>query len=117
MTLHIRKQLSFSRRQRPQRHALIQLYIVSDLRRFSNYDAGTMIDKKIFSDHRARINIDTGSTVRIFRHNARNKRHLPDIQLMCHPVHKDRKHARIGRNDLLSALCSRISVKSCLHIL
>ena len=41
---------------------------------------------------------------------------MPDIQLMRHPVYKNRKHTRIRRNNLLSALCRRVTVKSCLHI-
>ena len=65
--------LSFSRRKRAERYALVNLNPLSNHRRFTDYYARTVINKKIFSDRRAGIDVDPRFAVRVLRHHSRNK--------------------------------------------
>ena len=82
----------------------------------SDHYAGSMINEEIFSDRCSRINIDTRTTMRIFGHDPGYIRYLLDIQFMCDPIYKDGKQSRIGCDNILLALCCRVSVKARLHI-
>ena len=116
MTLYICKLLSLSGRQSAQGNSLIKLHIIADFRSLSDYYACSVIDKEILSDLRPGINIDPGFSMGVLRHDPGDKWYLVLVQDVCQPVYIDGKYARIGKNDLLFALCRRISVKTCLHI-
>lgn len=53
-----------------ERDRLIDAHAFADDGGFANHDAGAMIDKKTFTDLRARMNIDTGFGMRELGNNA-----------------------------------------------
>ncbi len=76
--------------QRAQGHALIQLYIFTDDRRFSHDDAGSVIDKEILSDGSTGVDIDTGHTVGVFGHNSGQHGYIKGVKHVGQTVHRDR---------------------------
>ena len=76
MTLHTGKQLSLPCGECSKRYALIDLHMIADRRRLADDDSRTMIDTEIFADRRARIDVDTGQSVCILRHDTRNIRYI-----------------------------------------
>ena len=53
----------FLKAARPQGDAVVQLYPRSDFTGLTNDDAGAVIDKKVRTDFRSGMNIDTGAAV------------------------------------------------------
>ena len=43
----------------PQRHSLVNFYMISDMRGFPNHNAGPVIDKKVISNRCTGMDIDT----------------------------------------------------------
>ena len=103
-------------RKAAQRHALIDFHTLTDHSGLTNDDARAMVNKEVVSDHRARVNIDTGNTVGMLRHDSGNHRNTQHMKLMGQPIHRNGKQARIGENDLLAAGGSRVTLVSCLQV-
>ena len=59
-----------------QRYALIQLHMFSNLTRFPNDNAGTVIDEKVTTDRGPRVNVDAGLLVCPFGHHSWDERDL-----------------------------------------
>src|SRR4029450_10176087 len=61
---------------RTERDRVIKLNARADLRRFTDDYAGAVIDKKMRADFCPGMNVDAGTAVRPFGHDARNQGHL-----------------------------------------
>ena len=117
MSLHTGQLMPTPGGQSAQCHSLVQLNIITDLRGLSDHHAGSMVNKEILSYGRPRIDVNPGLIVGVFRHNARDIGHIFQIQLMGNPIDIDGKQPRIAEDNLLLALCRRISVKAGLNVL
>ena len=53
--------------------------MVADHSSFTDDDAGAVVDKEIFADCRAGMDVDAGFLVRQLSHDARNERYLQFI--------------------------------------
>ena len=83
---------------------------------FTDYDAGSVVNKEIFADGCTRMDVDTGFAVCLFRHHTRDKRNTKQKQLMRQTVYRDGIKSRIRKYDLVFAACSRIAIVSGLQI-
>ena len=59
-----------------QGHAVKQFHVRADLARLADHHAGPVIDEKMGPDLRPWMNVDAGSGVGPFRHEARDQRHV-----------------------------------------
>ena len=95
MALLVAEILSASRGECSKCNTLIQLYVFTDFRGLSHYDTGSMIDKEVFADSGARMNIYSGQVMGILRHHAGNERHAKQKQLMGQAEDGDCVNARV----------------------
>ena len=116
MTLHTRKLLSFSCRKSAKGNSLIQLHIISNSSRFTDYYASAMVNKEIFPNRSTWVNIYSCVVMSILCHNPWNKRNLLQIKDVCQTIHINCQKSRIGENNLLFTLRSRVTIKTSLHI-
>ena len=93
MTTHIAQFLTAFGGKGTKCNTLIQFDMAADDGCFTDYDAGSVVNKEIFADGCTRMDVDTGFAVCLFRHHTR-----------------DRKY------DLVFAACSRIAIVSGLQI-
>ena len=66
MSFYTLQLLAFSRRKTAERYALIDLYIVTNDRGLANNDSGSMVNKEIFADGSARMDINPSQAMRVF---------------------------------------------------
>ena len=71
-----------------------------------------MVNKKTLADMSARMNINTGAAMSIFRHNPRYEMNVLVIKLMCDPINHDCPDARIAEDDFIIAFGRRITIVS-----
>jgi hypothetical protein len=104
MTLDSCKILSASGRKRTERNTLIELHIIADHGRFTDYDTCAVVDEEILSNHSASVDIDTCFAMRVFRHDARNHRDILLIQDMRDTVYENGEKSGIRNDNLRLAL-------------
>ena len=90
--------------------------MIADTCGLADNNTRTVVNKEIFTDRGAGINIDSGPAVGMLRHNSRNKRNILYIKFMSNPVYKNSIQSRIGEDDLFLALGRRVAVKTGLNI-
>src|SRR5262249_60582971 len=72
-----------------ERDTLVKFHVCADLCRFTNNDAGAVVDEEMRADLRAGMNIDSGAAMRPLGHYARDQRHL-SVKQMRHSINGDR---------------------------
>ena len=75
-----------------------------------------MVDEKIFSDCRTRVDVDSRQAVGMLRHDARDHRHAEQKQLMGDTRGENRVQARIGADDFVLVIGGGVAVIECLNI-
>ena len=110
MALGVLQLLTASGGERAQRHALIDLHVVADHGRFTNDDAGAVVDEEILADRGTRMDIDARDAVGVFGHDARDQRNAELKQLMRDTAGKDGIQSRIGTDDLVLVVRRGIAV-------
>src|SRR4029077_18644038 len=68
-----------------------------------------MINEKIRTDRRARMDVNAGATVRPLSHHSRDDRHASSVQSMRDALNGDCFDEGIGKNDLLPVHRGRIA--------
>ena len=116
MTTHIAQFLTAFGGKGTKCNTLIQFDMAADDGCFTDYDAGSVVNKEIFADGCTRMDVDTGFAVCLFRHHTRDKRNTKQKQLMRQTVYRDGIKSRIRKYDLVFAACSRIAIVSGLQI-
>ena len=91
-----------------ERDRVIKLNARADLRRLTDDYPSTVIDEKVFTDFCAWVNVDSGTAVRPFGHDARYQRHLL-VKEMRHSMNGNRFQRGISENDFLIASRRRIA--------
>ena len=82
-----------------------------------NNNARTMVDKEIFANHCAGVDINSCPAVGMLRHNSRYKRNILYIKFMGNAINENRIKPRVGENDFLFTLRRRVAIVARLHIL
>src|SRR5882757_3866295 len=108
MTLFSTQCLSRAEGAGDERDALVKFHVRTDSRRLANDHAGAMVDEKMRTNLRARMNIDPGAAVRPLGHNSRNKRHF-SVEQMRHSINRDRLQRGIRENNFLVTSRGRIA--------
>ena len=108
--------LTASGRERAERHSLIDLDVVADHGCFTDHDARAVVDEKIFSDCRTRVDVDSRQAVGMLRHDARDQRHAEQKQLVGDARGENRVQARIGADDFVLVIGGGVAVIECLNI-
>ena len=116
MSFFAGKLLAAAGRKRAEGHALIDLYIVSDDGCFSDDDAGSVVDKEVFADYRAGVDVNSGHAVGVFCHDPWNKGNVLLVKLMGDAVNIGSKKTGIGENDFFFTFCRGVSVKTGLYV-
>ena len=83
------------RRQRAQRHALVQLDVAADDGGLADDDAAAVVDEDPMSQDRARMDLDPGLSYRPLRYPSGKKIMFLQIELMCDSVMKNCFETRI----------------------
>src|SRR5437016_2515288 len=99
--------------------SMIKLNARPDLRRLADHDASAVIDKKMGTNLRPRMNIDPGAAMRPLRHDARDQWHLV-IKQMRHSISGDRLDGQTrgesgGSGEIIYAAGFAISLKQFLN--
>ncbi len=97
-------------------HTLINFDMLPDDRRLSDDDPRAVVDEKIIADGGPGVDIDAGEIVGVFRHDARNQRHLGLVKFVGDSVDADRKKAGVGENNFIRVRSGRVALKGRLHI-
>ena len=95
---------------------LIQSDILSNNRRFSDDDAGSMVDGEAFADGRAGMDVDARGVMGILRQHARQDLYAHLQQGMGRPVIEHGRDGGIAPDDLLLALDGRVVVREGFHV-
>src|SRR5690242_5329623 len=85
--------------------------MITDDSRFPDNDPRAMINKKIFPDGSAGMNINTGMGMGVFREDAWKQGHFQLQQLMRNPVKGNGEKTRISPDDLKFIFRGRVSFK------
>src|SRR5689334_13457104 len=102
---------------RSKRNAVIQLHPCPNFTALANDHAGTVIDKKVRTDFRSGMNIDTGAAVRPLSHDSRDERQIAQIKFMRHTLNGNGFQRGIREDDFLVTgggwitLISRINIR------
>ena len=88
---------------RPEGDAVINLHVIPDAGRLAHDCPGAVVDEKVRADLGPGMEVDAGATVCPFAHDARDQRHAQPVELVRHPLHRDRLDERIRHDDLLVA--------------
>jgi hypothetical protein len=85
-----------------QRHIVINHYIISDYRSFTDYDAHSMINKESPTNLCSRMNLDTGHSSNPVRINSRQQFQSAPPQKVSDAMAPDRVDARKCQRDFKS---------------
>src|SRR5688572_11483289 len=99
----------FVHTQCPKRNPLVQLYMVSNDRRFADHNTRTVIDAKVFSYRSAGMDINTCLTMGMFGDDARNTLNAQQMKFVGDAVRGYRIEPRIRLDNLTPAFCRRIA--------
>ena len=98
-------------RERAQRHTLIDLDVIADDARLANDDAGAVVDEEIFADGGAGVDVDARARVGILGHDARDHRHVADVQLMGDAINENGEKVQfLDKNNYLNIRFKIIAV-------
>src|SRR5512133_2500117 len=85
-----------------QSHSLVELHIFTYNGSLADYHTGTVVNKKMPSDHCAGMYINSGFTVSVFGYHTGKKRDIQFIQPVCKPVYGNGIKAGIIQNNAFS---------------
>ncbi len=100
-----------------QRHAMIHPDVITDDSRFTDDDAGAMVDAEVFTDLRSRVDVDARLFMGILRDDTRDDRNFQFIQFMSDAIQIDRLESRKGIDDLRVSRRRRVAVVDGLYVL
>jgi hypothetical protein len=90
--------------------------VIADNCGFPHYRARAVVDEKMCSDPRARMEIHAGSSVGPFGHDARDERNIFEIEFMCQALHRNCLNERISHDHFFLAQGSGVAVEGCFGI-
>ena len=82
MPFHPTQRLTAPRGERAQGDTLVDLHVVANDAGLANHDASPVIDEERLAHRGAGVDVDAGSTVCELAHDARDERHLANVQLV-----------------------------------
>ena len=94
---------------RAERDALIKLHVPADDGRLADDDARSVVDVESRTDRGARVNVDAGLAVGVFRYDARQHRNVQPVHHVREPVYHNGVEARIAQDHFLGAIGGRVA--------
>ena len=95
---------------------LVELDMLADRGCLADNDAGPMVNEEAPADRGAGMYVYSRHSVGIFGHDPGNERYLSYIKLVGYTVYAYRSEGRVGDDDFIRALGSRVSFVGSLHI-
>ena len=92
-------------------YTMVQRYVITNFRSFTNHHAHAMVDKEAATNHRTRMNLDTGQPTRHMRDDTPQPKQAVPPEPVGQPVHPHSLKARIAGEYFKRGTCCRISVK------
>ncbi len=93
-----------------QRHGLVDAHALADDRRFTNHNAGAMVNEETGVYAGARMDVDAGLPMRQLGNDARQQRHTLAVQLVSNPVVDHGQYAGIAQQHFVHTVRGRVTV-------
>src|SRR4051794_34624864 len=81
--------------ERTERDALVNLHVAPDDARFSDDDAGAVIDEETLVDPGTCVDVDSRLRMRVLGQNARDHRYTLRVEDVCDAIRGDRANGRV----------------------
>ena len=75
-----------------------------------------MVDKEVFADGCACVDVNASAAMGVFSHDAGDKRDVLRVQFVSDTVYEDSEEARIREDNFFFALRGWVAIKSGLNI-
>ena len=95
---------------------LVQFHVIADDAGRTDYDTRTVVNGKMMSDLRTRMDVDSGFGVSHFRDDTRNKRHVEPVKLVGNPVVGHCTDDGVTADNFTKAGGSRITIVCSFYI-
>ena len=89
---------------------MVNLHVLADDGCFANHDSGTVIDKEVFANRCARVDVDSRFGMRVFGHEARQNRHMQQVKLMGDAEDGGCHEAGVSEDDFVKAAGGWVAV-------
>ena len=83
---------------------------------FADDNTRCMVDKEVFADGCACVDVNASAAMGVFGHDAGDKRDVPRVQFVSDAVYEDSEEARIREDNFFFALRGWVAIKSGLNI-